>query len=193
MIGSGTASRDVAGRGTLQRAPTEETPITIAVILSPVGLRGEVKCSLMTDFPERFNGLCHVTIGGYSYQIERARFSSHFVFIFFKGVTSRETAECLRGGEIQVAEEDKVVLPADHYFRHEIIGLDVYLDVVETHCNVSLLGKVDSILETGGNDIYVVKKEDREYLIPALKSVVKKVDLIKREMMISPMEGLLDL
>ncbi|MBI3598087.1 MAG: 16S rRNA processing protein RimM [Nitrospirae bacterium] len=157
-----------------------------------MGLRGEVKCSLMTDFPARFNGLRHVTIGTkdggcYAYQIERVRFASRFAFITFQDVTSREQAECLRGGEIQIAEGERVLLPADHYFRHEIVGLDVYLE------GEILLGKVDSVLETGGNDVYVVKKGSREFFIPALKSVVKQIDLFKKEMIIRPMEGLLDL
>ena len=152
----------------------------------------------MTDFPERFSRLRHVMVGKkiaagvvceppFQYQIVRARLASGFVFITFKGVTSREQADLLRGGEIQIAEEERVALPEDHYFRHDIIGLSVYLE------GDILLGKVESILETGGNDVYVVKKENREYLIPALKSVVKKIDIVKNEMMICPMEGLLDL
>lgn len=152
----------------------------------------------MTDFPERFSRLRHVMVGRkmpiggvceppLQYQIARVRLASGFVFITFQGVTSREQADLLRGAEIQIAEEERVALPEDHYFRHEIIGLNVYLE------GDILLGKVDSILETGGNDVYVVKKEHREYLIPALKSVVKKIDIVKNEMIICPMEGLLDL
>ncbi len=98
-----------------------------------------------------------------------------------------EQAYLLRGAEVQVAEEERVALPEDHYFRDDLIGIDVYLE------GEVLLGKVDSILATGGNDVYVVKKDDREYLIPALKSVVKKIDILKKEMVIFPMEGLLDL
>jgi len=165
--------------------------LTIAVILSPVGLKGEVKCSLMTDFPDRFSRLRRVMVGvgeGRSpYEIARVRLASHFVFITFKEVTSREQADLLRGGEIQIAEEERVALPANHYFRYEIVGLNVYLE------GDVLLGKIDSILETGGNDVYVVKSSDKEYLIPALKSVVKKIDIVKNEMIICPMEGLLDL
>lgn len=157
----------------------------------------------MTDFPERFSCLRHVMVARrmpvgvvceppLQYQIVRVRLASGFVFITFKGVTSREQADLLRGGEIQIAEEERVTLPEDHYFRHEIIGLNVYLEDVYLEGHI-LLGKVDSILETGGNDVYVVKKENREYLIPALKSVVKKIDIVKNEMIIRPMEGLLDL
>ncbi len=173
--------------------------ITIAVILSPVGLRGEVKCALMTDFPDRFSHLRHVMLGAKDgscqpHQIARVRLASGFIFITFKDVTSREQADLLRGAEVQISEEERVVLPADHYFRHEIIGLDVYLEG-----EAVLLGKIEAILETGGNDVYVVKSDNqndqnkKEYLIPALKSVVRKIDILKKEMLICPMEGLLDL
>jgi len=146
----------------------------------------------MTDFPERFNRLRHVMIGTVSgscspYQIQRVRLASHFVFFTFKDVNSREQAALLRGGEIQVSEEERVTLPVDHYFRDQIIGIDVYLE------GEILLGKIDAILETGGNDVYVVKKDSGEALIPALKSVVKHIDLLKNKMIICPMEGLLDL
>lgn len=147
----------------------------------------------MTDFPERFNGLSHITIkakdGSCSpYQITRVRFASRFVFVTLKGVTALEQAELLRGGEIQVAAQERVSLPEGTYFRDDIVGLHVYLLEGDV-----LLGKVETILETGGNDVYVVRQDDREYLIPALKSVVKSVDILKNKMIICPMEGLLDL
>jgi 16S rRNA processing protein RimM len=168
--------------------------VTIGRILSAVGLRGEVKCSLLTDFPERFNGLRDVTIGmaggtRHPYQIERVRFASQFVYLRFVGVTSMEEAERLRGGEIQVSEEERVALPADHYYHDDLIGLDVFSEAGQA------LGKLVSVLETGGggNDVYLVQQGEQEYLIPAMKSVVKKIDLTKKVMTICPMEGLLDL
>jgi 16S rRNA processing protein RimM len=166
--------------------------IAIGVIVSAVGLRGEVRCSLLTDFPKRFEGLSHVMVATKEgercpYSIVRVRFSSGFVYLRLEGVTSRDIAEQLRGRELQIPEEERSPLPKDHYYRYEIVGLDVFSE------EGRFLGKVDSILETGGNDIYLVKQDTREYLIPAIKSVVKKIDLLKREMTIFPMEGLLDL
>ncbi len=168
------------------------TYITIGWIVSAVGLRGEVKCALMTDFPKRFFSLEAVVVETkegrrYPLQIERVRHRAHFVYLIFKGISSREQAEPLKNGRIQIKEEDRTPLPPDHYYQYEIEGLSVYLE--EGTC----LGKVASVLTTGGNDVYIVKQNRREYLIPAIKSVVKKIDLVKREMTICPMEGLLDL
>jgi 16S rRNA processing protein RimM len=152
---------------------------------------GEVRCVPTTDFPERFLDLALVVIetksGRRPLAIKRARQGGRFVYLTFEGCGSRTDTELLIGGQIQIPESERIVLPPDHYYRYEIEGLSVYLE------GGAYLGTVVSVLETGGNDVYLVKDDQREYLIPAIKSVVKQVDLIKREMTICPMEGMLDL
>ncbi|MEK7702372.1 MAG: ribosome maturation factor RimM [Nitrospirota bacterium] len=173
-----------------QNETTED--VTIGIVVSAVGLRGEVKCALLTDFPDRFNGLSDVIIQPkvgepYPARIDKVRFTLGFVFLFLAGVTSRQEATHLRGAKIQVPDSDRVALPADSFYQDDLVGLNVVTD------SGMFLGQVCSIFETGGNDIYLVKQGEKEYLIPAIKSVVKQVDLLKKEMVISPMEGLLDL
>ncbi|MEK7286144.1 MAG: ribosome maturation factor RimM [Nitrospirota bacterium] len=172
--------------------PNASEGVTIGIVTTAVGLQGEIKCSFLTDFPDRFHRLSHVTIRTKTgetalYRIKRVRLAHWFVYLFLDGVHSREQADALRGGAVQISDQERLPLPPDQYYRDQIIGLDVFTEVGAS------LGKVDSVLETGGNDLYVVKAGSREYLIPALKSVVKKVDLLKKEMIITPMEGLLDL
>jgi len=75
----------------------------------------------------------------------------------------------------------------DAYFWYELLDLEVYLDTGEC------LGRISQILPTRGNDIYVVKKGKQEIYIPALYEVVRKIDLENGKMIVSPMEGLLDL
>ncbi len=55
-----------------------------------------------------------------------------------------------------------------------------------------MLGKVDSIFETGSNDVYIIKNNEREYLIPAIKDVIKKIDLKRNRIIIKVIDGLLD-
>jgi 16S rRNA processing protein RimM len=54
------------------------------------------------------------------------------------------------------------------------------------------LGKVEDILATGSNDVYVVKNGKKEYLIPAIADVVKRIDLERKTILIEVMQGLLD-
>ncbi len=156
-----------------------------------MGLSGEVKCALMTDFPERFSPGRLVWIktkegDRYPREIETARLSFPFVYVAFKGVATRNEADGLRGGAIEIPEEERAPLPPDHYYRYELVGMRVVLE------DGTELGAITSVMETGGNDVYVVKSASRELLIPGIKSVVQKIDLVKREMIIRPMEGLLD-
>ena len=173
------------------RSQDQSTYITIGTIIGTVGLSGEVKCFPETFFPERFFRLCDVRIeakDGKSYplRIKQVRLSSSFVFILFEGIDSLENATPLKGSLIQIPEEERLSLPPDHYYRYEIVGLDVYL------ADRTNLGKVDSILSTGANDVYIVRNGSREHLIPALKRIIRKIDLKRREMVIDPIPGLLD-
>ncbi|GAH04720.1 unnamed protein product, partial [marine sediment metagenome] len=83
-------------------------------------------------------------------------------------------------------------LPANSYWIYQIIGLDVY-DENDRH-----LGKIEEIMRTKVNDIYIVRKEGdtckkKEYLIPAIKDIVKKIDLNSKKMVIKMMAGMEDI
>lgn len=78
-------------------------------------------------------------------------------------------------------------LSEDEYYWRDLIGLQVYTD------DGILLGTIVDIFETGSSDIYVVRNEKREYLIPAIGDVVKQVDLVSGKIIITPLDGLLDL
>jgi 16S rRNA processing protein RimM len=146
----------------------------------------------MTDFPERFSPGRSVWIktkGGdrYPREIEASRLFPPFAYVSFKGVATLNEADGLRGSVIEIPEEDRAPLPPGHYYRYELVGMGVVLE------DGTRLGEITSVMETGGNDVYVVAHGPRDLLIPGIKSVVKKIDLVKREMLIRPMEGLLDL
>ena len=72
------------------------------------------------------------------------------------------------------------------YYWFQLIGMDVHTD------RGQYLGTLENVFNTGSNDIYVVQREEREWLIPALKEIIREVDIDKKQMIICPMEGLLD-
>jgi 16S rRNA processing protein RimM len=166
--------------------------ITIGKILKPVGLQGELKVLLLTDFPDRFKTLREVIIQTkeeeqQQYHIDHLRYGPPFVYITFVGLSSVDQVDALIGGLIQIPEEERVVLPKGSYYQFELQGIDVYLQ------DGIFLGRVDHILQTGSNDVFVVKGGKKEYLIPALHTVVKEIDISKRRMIIHPIDGLLEL
>jgi len=162
--------------------------LIIARITSPQGNKGEVKAELITDFPERFASTRVVYIGpGHQrYEVERYRLVDGAAVLKLRGVDTIDQAEQLRGKTVEVPEEQAVRLPPGHYFWHQIIGLEV-VTVQGEH-----LGKIDDILETGSNDVYVVHGPKGELLIPAIKQVVRSVDLDQGKVTVELLPGLLE-
>jgi 16S rRNA processing protein RimM len=155
-------------------------------VAGPFGVRGEVKVVLETDFPERFEGLEAVwlsnAVGGRMVAIESARLHKGFALVKFAGCDDRETAEKLRGAELRIERSQLRELQPGEYYVDDILGLEV--------CTTDgrRLGQVTEVLKAPANDVYVTPKA----LIPALKQVVREVDLVHRKMIIEPVEGLLD-
>ncbi len=100
------------------------------------------------------------------------------------GVTDRDAAEKLRGAALYVDKRRLPALESENYYWFELIGMEVF-----TQDDV-FLGRLESILATGSNDVYVVRLADRETLVPALASVVRRVDTERRRMEVVLPEGL---
>lgn len=120
-----------------------------------------------------------------AHTIRKIKTFSKYAVISFHDVTEIETAVLYKGFTLY-AEADEVLLKEGEFFYDQIIGLAV----VTT--NGVAIGRVEDILETGSNDVYVVKQGEREYLVPAIADVIKKIDLQERKIVIEVMEGLLE-
>ena len=139
---------------------------------APHGLRGEVRVIPRTDFPERFESLREVFIGERFFHVEHVHYHRQFVLLTLAECTSREAAAKLTGELLRVAREDAAPLAEGEFYTFDIIGLAV-LDMAGER-----LGEVTNVLKTGSNDVYVVKKPDgSELLVPALKNVVREIDI----------------
>jgi 16S rRNA processing protein RimM len=156
-------------------------------VLGAHGIRGELKCRIVTDFPSRRFRRGHtVVLDGVPHTIQTARVHGMTVLLKLEDVGDRDVAAALRGKEIQIRAEDAVALPKGQFFWHQVIGLQV--EDATTH---EPLGEVTDILETGANDVYVVRGGRGEILVPAIKDVVKQIDPAAGRMLIQPLPGLL--
>lgn len=107
------------------------------------------------------------------------------VYLALEGVESREEAQELAGGLVQVGAGEVEPLPEGRYYRFQLIGLQVWT-VEGRH-----LGRIGEVLETGANDVLVVTGEDgREVLLPATREVVRRVDLERGRMEVFLLPGL---
>ena len=121
------------------------------------------------------------------YSIESVKYFKGMVIIKLAGIDDPETAAKLKGCFALVDRENAVRLPEDSFFICDIIGCSVYDE------NSALLGQVMDVLQTGSNDVYVVRDDsDMQILIPALKSVVKKVLPEQKRIDVIIPKGLLD-
>ena len=95
------------------------------------------------------------------------------------------TAEKYKGMYLKIKREDAVQLPKNSYFIADLLGLQVYDE------NNILLGYLEDIFPTGSNDVYVVKTQDgKQILLPAIKSVIKNIDLQTKKITVKLIEGL---
>ncbi len=163
--------------------------LDIGKVVNTHGVKGELKVMPLTDDPLRYSLLKYVLIDKdgklEEYKIDSVRFHKNFVLLKLSGLETLEEAEKLKSRVLKIHRKDAVKLPEGSYFICDLIGIKVL------NMNGSKLGTLKDVIKTGGNDVYVVQHEEKELLIPALKSVVKNIDLNKREMLVDLPEGLL--
>jgi 16S rRNA processing protein RimM len=109
------------------------------------------------------------------------------VVIRLEGVTKIEQAELLRGYNVSVPVGEVVELPDDEYYVFQIIGLEVYSLADE------YVGRVINVLNYPANDVYVVRGplSKNDVLIPAVKDIVKKIELEEKRITVDLLEGLI--
>lgn len=121
------------------------------------------------------------------YVVEGSRLHRSAVLFKLRGVDDRDVAEGLRGCWLEIPGDELKPLPAGRYYVFELVGCRV--DTVDGRS----LGEVAEVLDTGANDVYVVRGADgRETLIPAIKPVIQQVDVEAGRIVIDPLPGLID-
>ena len=168
-----------------------EDLITIAKLVKPRALRGEIVADILTDFPERFENLEKVLVvypndETAEIEIEKFWFQKNRIVFKFAGFDSIEAADTLRNCEICIAETEAVELEADEFFDWELEGC-----AVETVAGEQI-GTVKELMRTGGTEILVVAGESKEYLIPFAETICTSVDVEKKLIKVDAPQGLLD-
>ncbi len=164
--------------------PERDPPdlINVGRVIKPFGLRGRVVVEPLTDFPERFAPGGVLLIQGQGFEITASQPRKDRWVLKLKGVDTPEQAEDLRGAFLQVPESDLHPLPEGQHYRFQIIGLlAVTVDGEE-------LGTVADVLQTGGNDVYLVKGPGGEHLVPALPEFITGIDLEAGRMVVEEAE-----
>ena len=164
--------------------------LEIGQIVNTNGLKGMVKVNPFTDDMMRFEELedLYIQYKGNlkKVKIEQVRYQKNQVLLKLEGINSIEEAENYRNCYLKIHRKDARNLEEDMYFIADLIGLEVYTNQNE------LLGKLDDVFSTGSNDVYVVKDHNgKQILLPAIKEVIKQIDLKNKKITVELINGLL--
>ena len=145
--------------------------LVIGEVLKPQGIRGELKIKTFTDFPEQVKAFKALYIDGTPYKILSFRVGGDgFAYVGLRGIVDRNAAELYRGKTIEGDRDDAPALEEGQYYIVDILGLSCETDDGE------VLGTVTDISNLA-NDVYTIEKAGKKILFPAVKGVVKKVDI----------------
>ncbi len=165
--------------------------VAIAKIAKPHGVRGEVSADVLTDFPERFDGLKTVIAllpdgTRRDLKIENFRFQKNRVLLKFADFDSMNAADTLRDVEICVPEAEAVALEEGEFYDWQLEGCAV--ETIEGE----KLGTVKELMRTGASEILVVEGAEKEFLIPFAKTICTEIDIDNKLIRVDTPEGLLD-
>ncbi len=159
--------------------------VAVGQVLGAHGRDGGLTLRVFSDVPGRFDSGQTLLIDGRSCTVSVSRVSGpNSRLLWLVGVSRREQAEALRGSWLYVPEKDVPAAEEGEFFHYQLLGMAVYTEEDE------LLGEIGEILETGSNDVYVVKGPSKELLVPATAQVVRQVDVSGRRMTVRLLDGM---
>ncbi len=173
-------------------ASDPEALVAVAQVVRVRGLRGEVVADLLTDFPERFDGLERVIALMPGGKRETLILEDHWIqaeriVLKFEGFDTIDVAKTLVGSELTVPESERVILEDDEFYDWELAGCRVE-DLAG-----NMIGVVQEVLHTGANDVLVVQGAEREHLIPLADEICTEIDIARKLIRVDAPDGLLEL
>lgn len=178
--------------------PDAEDFIAIGKITKPIGLKGNVKVVSLSDFPDRFQNLRKVKLfdekenvfltnkatGEYDFQISHCRNYDAYLNVKFTDVDDIESADVLRNKIMMIGNDERVKLKKGQHYFFDLIGCQLFN-------NGNYIGDVASIVNYGSGDLFSVKKDDKEILIPFNDEFVRKIDTESGRIDVQLIEGFL--
>jgi 16S rRNA processing protein RimM len=165
--------------------------VPLGKIVATHGLDGWLKLNPFNPETAAFDSIREITLdqnGARSaHELESSKRHAHQILVKLKGVDAIDDAQKWVPSTFLVDAEALGTLAPGEYYHHEVVGLEVY-DVQGKR-----IGVITRTWSTPGGELYIVQGAEKEYLIPAVKEIVEKVDFTAGRVIINPPEGLLEL
>jgi 16S rRNA processing protein RimM len=161
--------------------------LSVGFLRRPHGVRGEIIMDLHTDFPERLRKGRKLFLGEEHKPVtlESIRVHGKGVLMKFKTIDTPGDVGQFRNQWVYAAVKDLPPLPKGQHYQHELLGFEVVDDIGNP------LGVLEEVMETGANDVYIVRDlSGKELLLPNIPSVVLELDFARRIMKVHLLEGL---
>ncbi len=163
--------------------------LEIGQIVNSYGIKGFLKVVPYTDDITRFDNLKTIYIEKNKkleeMQIEEVKYHNKLVLLKLKGIDDINDTLQYKNCYIKIDRKDAVELPKNSYFIVDLIGMEVYTE------DGNLIGTLVDVFPTGSNDVYVIKdKIGKQILLPAIRDVIKDVQVESKKMVVHLIEGL---
>lgn len=145
--------------------------ISIAKVLKPKGLKGELKCKVLTEKFDLFSNLSNVICNNKTYKVISGIYRLGFAYIQLENINTIDLAENFRNKILYITKEEYGENEPDNYFIEDLIGLKVQ--------NISgkYIGDILSIENYGATDILLIKESYTTFSVPFIKKIFLRVDL----------------
>lgn len=164
--------------------------LEVGEVVGTHGVRGEMRVNPWCDAPsflKKFKKLYLDEKGTKSLDIKSAREHGNVALVVADGIDTVEKAQAMRGKVLYIKRDD-AKLQKGNYFIAELIDCTVY----DADDESIVYGIITDVSETGANDVWHITKDNKEYLIPAIKDVVISVDVEEGIVKIRPLKGIFD-
>jgi 16S rRNA processing protein RimM len=161
----------------------------IGQVVKSWGLQGTLVVRPLTDNPKRFSALRKVWVGTTEsdrspFQLKEARVKGQTIHLRLEEIGTRDAADALAGDFLYVTSDDLVRLPEGTHFVHDIVGSRVIDE------RGKKIGTVEEVWKLPANDVYVVREGNREHLLPAIQSIIDRIDTERKQIRVRMIEGL---
>lgn len=163
--------------------------LEVGKIVGTHGVKGMTRVQVWADSPDflkQFKYLYTDSDGNNKLNVLKVQPHGNISLVAFKGVESIEHAESFRNTVLYIDRKD-VKLPEGRYFITDLIGI-----TVTDAESGAVLGEISDVSQTGANDVWHIKKDGKEYLIPAIDEVIVEVDIDNQTAVIKPLKGIFD-
>ena len=160
----------------------------VGAVANTHGIKGELKIFPTTDDVKRFGKLKEVIMDTgrerLNLHVKGVRYHKNMVILKFEEFDDINQVERYKGAKLLVTRENAVKLKKGEHFIADMIGMSVVTDEGED------LGELFDVMQTGANDVYIVKKDGNELLLPAIKECILDIDDENRRITAHMMPGL---